>query len=225
MKLDELKEQILDQLKALWEKIQESPLFIQLKEKYDELTPNAQKGVTAAAGFLVALFILSFPFGWISQSSDSLVKYERNRKLIEDFLKVQKDLQSAPNVPTTASAGQVQSAANDIIEKSGIGKTQIKFSGLGSSETPPYLPSYIEYSSVRLQLEKLNLTQVLDLGVKFQNMNRLAKLMGLEMTANKEDNHYYDVNFNLAVFSAKVANVSEEAEEEPAARPSRSRKK
>lgn len=225
MKLDELKEQALDQLKATWERIQESPAFIQAKEKFDELTPNAQKGVTAAAGFLIAMIVLSFPLGWISQSTENLAKYEKNRKLIEDFLKVQKDLQTAPNVPTSASAGQIQSSAADLIEKTGISKTQIKFNGLGSTDMPPYLPSYIEYSSVRLQLEKLNLTQVLDLGVKLQNMNRLAKLMGLEMTANKDDNHYYDVNFNLAVFSAKAAGVDDSEDDEPAERSGRSRKK
>lgn len=208
MRFEEIKEQAIDSAKFYWEKIKESPAFIQAQEKYEELNPNIQKLIKYGAAFFIVYFIFSFPLAWRNQANENLDKYQKNRDLIEDLLNVQVEAQNAPNVNTNVSSGQLQSQATEVLDKSGLAKEQITANTLVTSAQRQFsfIPKEINYVGVQIALSKLNLTQILDIGTKLQNVNNSAKLIELDMSANKDDNHYYDVTFLLASFTGASSN-------------------
>ncbi len=203
-KLEDLKEQALEQGRAYWEKIQESNIYIQLKEKYDELPSKYQKYIKYGAAFFIVYFVLSFPLGWLGESSNSINEYQKKRKLLSNILSVQSELQSAPQAPPSVDASSLESKVKSALENMNINEEQIK----ETSATPPravtdsnILPSGIRESSLQVRIEKLNLTQVVSVGRRLQNLSPGAKLIDMEVLANKEDDHYFDLRLRLASFS------------------------
>jgi hypothetical protein len=148
---------------------------------------------------------------WRNQANDNLEKYQKNRDLIEDLLNVQVELQNAPDVNTNVNPSQLQAEATDVLDKSGLAKEQITSTSLVTSAQRQFtfIPKEINYVGVQIVLNKLNLTQILDIGTKLQNVNNSAKLIELDMSANKDDNHYYDVTFLLASFTGAGAGSNE----------------
>jgi hypothetical protein len=212
MRFEEIKEQLVDTSKFYWEKIRETPVFIQAQEKYEELSPNVQRLIKYGAAFFVIYFIFSFPLAWRNQANENLEKYQKNRDLIEDLLNVQVELQNAPDVNTKVNANQLQAETTDVLDKSGLSKEQITSNSVVTSTDRQFafIPKEINYVGVQIALSKLNLTQILDIGTKLQNVNKSAKLIELDMSANKDDNHYYDVTFLLASFTGAPGASSNE---------------
>ena len=62
MDFSSLKEQLKDQFKELWDRIQESSLYIELKEKFELLPSRIQKVIVVGASLVLALFLFSFPY-------------------------------------------------------------------------------------------------------------------------------------------------------------------
>ena len=127
--------------------------------------------------------------------------------MIEDLLNIQSEIKNAPNVRTQVDGSQLQVQANDLIEKSGLAKEQVTSTSVVTSAQRKFtfIPEEINYVGVQVVLSKLNLTQVLDIGTKLQNVND-AKLIELSMAANKDDNHYYDVTYLVASFTGSSSN-------------------
>ncbi len=69
MALEELRERFSQQLKDLGGKIQDSPAFQSLKEKFDDLPANQQKIVVVLLAVVVSFFLFSFPYENWSASS------------------------------------------------------------------------------------------------------------------------------------------------------------
>ncbi|MCB0347813.1 MAG: hypothetical protein KDD37_03215 [Bdellovibrionales bacterium] len=207
MRFEELKEQTIESAKFYIEKIKENPAFIQAQEKYEELSPNVQKVIKYGAAFFFIYFVFSFPISWNNQANENLAKYQKNRGLIEDLLNIQSEIKNAPNVRTQVDGSQLQVQANDLIEKSGLAKEQVTSTSVVTSAQRKFtfIPEEINYVGVQVVLSKLNLTQVLDIGTKLQNVND-AKLIELSMAANKDDNHYYDVTYLVASFTGSSNN-------------------
>jgi hypothetical protein len=60
----------------------------------------------------------------------------------------------------------------------------------------------IKQSGVGVNLKKLNLRQVVDLGYTLQDLYPSVKMSGLEITASTQDPHYFDVLYKLIIFSS-----------------------
>ncbi len=211
MRFDDIKEQIIESAKFYTEKVKESSVFIQAQEKYEELNPNVQKLIRYGAVFLLVYFIFSFPLSWNNQAKDNLAKYQKNRGLIEDLLNIQTEIKNAPDVKTKIDANVLQTQTSEMIEKVGLAKEQVTSSSIVTSAQREFtfIPKDINYVGVQIVLSKLNLTQILDIGTKLQNLNTDAKLIELSMNANKDDNHYYDVTYLLASFTGAEAGSNE----------------
>ena len=58
---------------------------------------------------------------------------------------------------------------------------------------------------MEVNLAKLNLNQILDLGHRFQSINPSVKLKDLIITANHEDGRYFDVVYKLVALAVPAA--------------------
>lgn len=216
MNLDALKEQILDRLRTLWGQIRETSAFINLSAKYEELSPNVQKLINIGAVLLVLLIVFSIPLSYLSTSSDNVSLFEEYKQTLRDLLQVQRELAQAPDVPQSPPPDQIKSRIQQILTESGVAPEQIReVRDVDTSGDPATLaiPASVRQAGVSTTLIKLNLKQVVDIGYQIQNIGPNLYVTSIDMTANKEDVHYYDIIYRIVGFSVDEATTAPEPEQ------------
>ncbi|MFN8944584.1 MAG: hypothetical protein ACK5WZ_08170 [Pseudobdellovibrionaceae bacterium] len=99
MAFEDLKEKITNQAKNIWDSIQDSSVYIDLRDRFENLSPVMQKVVLGAAATTLSLVILSFPYGSLISSDEFKTQFEDTRKLTQDLLKAARESSNIPQVP------------------------------------------------------------------------------------------------------------------------------
>jgi len=211
--LSGLKDQLRDQFETLWTRVQESSAYLNLKEQYDALPQAAQKALTVGAGLLGIGILLLLPYSYIQSAQEAETEFNETRALLRDLLHIARDAQLPPPLPPGASPAELQSQVQSALGPftllpEQMGPIQI----LGPSPAGGLVAKRIEQAGVSVQLNKLNLRQILDIGSALQRLNPGVRMMGLEIQNNREDNRYYDVQFQLVNFSLPGAPPSGDEE-------------
>lgn len=210
--LDDLKERFDGALKNLLERVQESSLFIQIKEKYENLTPIKQKLSIAGISLILVYILFSIPFSYFSSSSDYVSAFEEKRQLLRDLLKVARDSKELPNIPIPPDIASLRAQIQGLLEADRLIPTQIL--GIENSVTTSQLiPSLLSQGTVSVKLAQLNLRQAVEIGHQLQGINQSVKITELQMTANAKDSHYFDVLYKLVVLA--IPQQAEISEPEP----------
>ena len=200
MNFDDLKEQFITTFKTRWEQFQDSSLYNQGKDRFENLSPVMQKVTVGGVIVLLIYIVLSIPLSYISNSSDRVAEFETNRQLIRDLLKVSREAQDVPNIPAAPPMEVIRSRVDQEIQNARLLPEQIKGTDV-TAEASSLIPQNLQAGSMKISLAKLNLRQVLDLGYQFQNINPSVKLKDVGITANGEDSRYFDVIYKLAVLA------------------------
>lgn len=204
MNLDELKDKLVSQGRASWEKIQDSSAFGQIRDHYENLTPSMQKLAVLGSITLIALLILSVPLSNFNQSSNSVDEFEGKRETIRELLKVSHESSEIPNIQQAPPAAALRSRIDEEIKMAQLMPEQNK--GINSSASRSQLiPENLTESTLEIKLNKLNLRQVIDLGTKFQSISSSVKLKDLIVTANMEDGRFLDVVYQLVALAVPTA--------------------
>ena len=201
---DDLKERFVTEGKAAWERIQESSTFNQLKDRYDNMTPSMQKLSIVGASTVVALIILSVPYGYYSASQTNVADFEGKRMTIRELLKVTRESSDVPQIPQAPPMGSLQGIIDSQIQSSHLLPEQIKGTQTISNNSK-LIPTALTEGMMEVNLAKLNLNQILDLGHRFQSINPSVKLKDLIITANHEDGRYFDVVYKLVALAVPAA--------------------
>lgn len=213
MAFEDLKERFVNDARALWEKIQDSSLFINAKEKYENLTPNMQKVTLAGVAVIATYLVVSVPWDYFSASSDSVEIFEERRQLIRDMMKVSRDAQDAPNIPIPPDMNSLKAQVDSQIQIARLLPEQIRSTEI-ASERVQLIPGALVQGVLNISLLQLNLRQVIDLGFQFQSISPSVKMTDLQMVASEKDPRYYDVTYKLAVLNVPEA-PAPPAEEPP----------
>jgi len=200
MAMEEQRERLLTELKNQWEQFQGSSLYIQIKEKYENLTPLMQKLSVAGVVLILLYAIFSFPLGSFSSSSDSVTHFEETRSLIRDMLKATRESEESPGIATPPDNDFIQNRIQSELGSSHLTPEQIKGTTL-INEASSLIPANLVGGMFRVSLAKLNLRQAVDIGYQLQAINPSVKLADLVMIANAQDPRYYDVNYKLIVLN------------------------
>lgn len=203
-KLQELLDQLKDAFMVRWEQFQETDLYIQLREKYDNLSPVGQKGVLFGSIFLVFIVIFLTPYGWYSTSEEYEAYFEDNQNTIVNLLEVAQEAKKIPPQSQTLPSNDLKMRMERILSEKGIAKEQISNFSEVKLTNPPgsvLIPTFVDQNAVEINLKKLTLKQIVDLNYEFDRISPLAKVLTLEMKATQEDNHYYDTLFKVSSFS------------------------
>lgn len=209
MAFEDIRERARETAIAQWNAFQETSIYIQGREKYDDLPTLAQWGVKIMAGILSVALVLALPLSWLSTAEEQVIFFEDNRNLIKDYLKTAKGLQHLPEVIPQLSTTDVKAKVDPIIQSMNLLPEQIKeirentFSAEGGSQL---VPTSLARQGVEVSLTKLNLTQGVDIAHKLQSMGEGIKLIGLEMRRSPQETHYYDATFRVVSFA--IANKS-----------------
>lgn len=220
MAFEDLKERFESEFKSLTEKVQESSLFIQMRERYENLTPPMQKATLAGIGLFLFYILFSIPYGYFSSSSEAVTSFEDKRQLMRDLMKVSREAQDVPNIPMPPDVSSLKSQIDGQIQSAQLLPEQIQSTEISSEKVNLISGSLIQ-GALKVSLLQLNLRQIIDLGYQFQSISPSIKMTDLKMEANAKDPRYFDVTYKLAVLA--VPHASEAAPDEPAP-PKRRRK-
>ena len=200
MTLDELKERLSTEAKHSWEKFQESSLYNQMRDRYENMTPVMQKLTLVVVIAGVSLLILSFPYSSYNQSNEYVSDFEEKRSVIRELLKVSREASEVPNIPNPPPMESLKSMADTQVKNANLIPEQIKSIEVAPANSK-LIPQNLSMGSLIVTLSKLNLRQVVDLGYQLQSINQSVKMQDLTVTANREDARYFDVVYKLVALS------------------------
>ncbi|OFZ12791.1 MAG: hypothetical protein A2Z20_07055 [Bdellovibrionales bacterium RBG_16_40_8] len=203
---DKIKEQFID----IWDKVQESSLYNNLREKFETQSVTTQRGIVFGSVVLLLLFVLSFPYSYFNSSSAFNEEYNENKNMLRSLLRASRLASEATYAPPSVSSEEVKSQIQNMLPRFTLLPEQvgsildIDMKAMGES----LAPKNVGQNGIGLSLKKLNLKQVVDIGFEIQKLNQSVKLVGLDIVANVSDNHYFDVLYKLIIFSVPKDNAS-----------------
>lgn len=201
MAFEDLRERLQSELKTSWDRLQESSIYIQLREKYENLSPAMQKAALFGSVAFVFLILFSVPMGYYSASSDAITEFEDKRQLIRDLLKVSREAQETPNLPLPPDTNSLKSQIDSQLQSARLLPEQIVSTDVLPQENLRTLPQNLSQGLVKVTLNQLNLRQILDVGHQIQSISPSIKMIGLQMEANAKDPRYFNVVYRLAVLA------------------------
>lgn len=203
MALEDVKDQLRDQFIELKSRIEESAAYNSMRERYENLSPGAQRGLILGLSLFAVFVMMYIPYSYFSTSSEYVVDYNDKRQLIRKLLQASR------------TASQSGAVSNPPATESLVGTIQGRLSSFGllpdqTSSVQPiggdelgggFAPPGITQEGVRVDLLSLNVKQVVDIGYDLQNLMQGVRLVGLTMNPNAKDRRYFDVSYKIARFS------------------------
>jgi hypothetical protein len=208
--LQNLAENLSNQFKDLATKIQDSPAFQQIKEKYDDLPSTQQKLVLALTLGIVIFFVFSIPYDNWSRSDESLTQFETERNLINQLHLVMKESSEGTVYTPAPPVGQVKTDLEMRLQQFQLVAEQIGNIQVDMSSTANVIPLGSQEGSIKLPLKKLNLRQLVDIVTELQRMHMGVKLVNFKVDSNLTDPRYLDALLDFIVI--KVPQIQVEAE-------------
>ncbi|MFZ4402978.1 MAG: hypothetical protein ACOYOK_02650 [Pseudobdellovibrionaceae bacterium] len=192
---DDLKEQVQNESRQLWEKIEESSIYNQLKDRYENLTPQKQKIVVILAATAAVVTVLSFPYSYYSTSSDTISEFKDRRDLLREMQKVARESAEVPDLPVPPTVEIVKSMISSQLMAAQLLPEQIRSTEIEAVSSKLISPQLMQ-NAVVVSLAKLNLQQIVDIGYQLQNISASIKLKDLSVVATTEAG-YFDVVYKL----------------------------
>ena len=189
-------EQIKERLQQMWSQFLESSLYNSFREQFDALPARTQKLVVAGVSALVVLILVMIPFSYWSTSSEHMTNFEANRSLIRELLKAVRFKQENPSFPPQVSSQQLQGRVDEALKGLNLNADQIGQIAPMSGRSP-LIPAGVRMDGLDIELKKLNILQVLDIGHRLQTLDPSLKMIGLSVQRSPSQSHYYDVNFKI----------------------------
>ncbi len=208
MDFEALKEQFLDRFQAYKSQLEDTGIYIQLKERYDNLSPGIQQAVKYAGLLFVIYFFYSIPASFIDSANQKLTYFEDNRQMTRELIRagrIAQTVQLPPPAPTATSlSSHVERvlAAEQILPEQKMSSTQKE-----NVAAKTLAPASIKQSGIKLSLKKLNLRQLVRVGEALDQIDS-TKLINLAIQADAQDPHYFAVDYEVAAF--EVPRDSEE---------------
>lgn len=213
MNFEDIKEESLEQLNVYKEKIQESSIYIQIKEKYDQLNPKQQKYVNIGSILVVTYLVLSIPLGSLSEANNKIERYKAEKKLLANFKKAQEAASTAPRPQKPQDGNRLSRNLKSLFEKEGLSKDQIGEADAFTEDNTgqfPEIPKEANITGVKAKLNQINIKQLVDVLKKVETQSAPSKMTHLKINPTAEKAGFYDVAFELRGFDLPVEEVKQE---------------
>jgi hypothetical protein len=207
MALDNVSDRINEIFSKITGRIQESSAWNQITEKYNSLSPIAQKLSLIGASFLVILILLAIPGTFYFSSQSNLSEYEDRQALIHQLFHVTHAAAALPPSPANISSLDLQAQARNSLSAAHLLPEQI-ISVTDFTASIAGVPKTLEQAGAIISLAKLNLKQMVDIGSDLQLIHPMARLIGVEVKALPKDTHRFDVTYKLVAYSPHIEGTS-----------------
>jgi hypothetical protein len=195
-------ENLKERIKTAWSEQQESEIYLKTKEKYDELPPLVQKGIMGGISLLFLLLIFWWPLSNFFDSSDFNSKFDDERQTLKELIRIEREttVGSLTNPPSPSS---LKTQFDSKIANAGIKTDQVK----DQSEMPMQLVGLAEQHGFQYRITHITIRQAVDLGYELEHVDPSLHIGGLEVTAEPQDPHFYDVGIKIVNFAPKIADL------------------
>lgn len=216
MNLDDLKERLKSEFQTTWDRFQDSSLYGQLKDRYENLSPVMQRVVLASIAVLVGYILIMTPLDYYTNSSTTLTGFEEDRQMIRDLLKVSRETSSAPDLAPAPPMETLQTRIQEELQSSRLTPEQI--GGVNPvSNSSSLIPDSLMTGQIEVAVKQINVRQMTEIGTKLSNLGDAVKLKDLIMRPSAKDARYMDVTYKIAVLNIPANDM--DAADEPAAPP------
>ena len=200
MDFESYKEQLIERLKVYQNQIQESEVYIKLKERYDSLQPNVQTAIKVAAVFFTVYFFYSFPASYVTSANEKMEFFEENRELTRDLIRAGRIAKTVQLPPPAPSGPQMIDQVNSKLTLERVlDKQKGNIGPADNLASKNLVPKSIKQSGVKANLKQLTIRQVIKLGESFNQISS-SKLMNIVIQANGDDPHFYSADYEIAAF-------------------------
>lgn len=214
MILDDVGDKAIEALQAAKGKLEESDLYVQLKERYDSLAPPVQKLVLVFAGLIVAYLVALFPLSFYDKGSENIALFEENRDLILDLYRVKRKAASTPESAQPMDSSDLQSRARTAVTNARVQADQIKTISAYDNAGPHasgFIPKSVSQQGVDVQLANVTVNQIVEIGHALATLGDSAKMVGLEIKAGNHPGNYFDASFKVVSFGIAGPPAAKEA--------------
>lgn len=206
MNFDDIKDNLKSQLGQTWSRVEDSSFYNQMRDRFENLTPTNQRLTLMGMGALLALIIISIPYSYYSSSTDYVSTFEEKRGLIRELLKVTRESSEVPDLPQAPSPDMLKSSVESQLNMAKLLPEQMKGIEVMAADTG-LIPKGLLSGGLKINLAKLNLRQIVDIGYNIQNISPSVKMSGLNISANAEDPRYFDVEMKLVSLAVPQAHT------------------
>lgn len=211
--LTDLTDKAKENLQSLFEKIQETSLYIRLSERFENMSPRLQKLVLSLIALIIAYLFLTFPLSTYDVASEKISIFEGQRQLVQDLFKVSTAGQIALPVDPPPPLNDLKSQIESRLQQAQLLPEQLK--GVSLDSVPAYFPEQIVDGAISVSLAKLNLRQVVDIGYQIQSISTGMKMIDLVVQANRTDGRYFDVIYKLMTLKVPQFTAPPVVDEKP----------
>lgn len=202
MAFEGLKEKFKDSWSDLSSKVQENATFNNIREKFEEQSARNQRLIVAGLFLIIGLFLMSFPFGYISESNDTMTSFEENRSLIQGLLHASRAAKEPSPLPTPSPPEMLKSRVEAILKENRLVVDQMgEMQFMPDHPAKDLAPAAVIQSGLAVQIKKINVEQIMLLGHQLQNMGPGIKLMGFDVVQSPGQTHYYDMIVRVVSFA------------------------
>lgn len=220
-RLDDIKDQVLGQLTQTWERFQESSTYSNIKDRYDNLSPNGQKLALYGSAFFVLFLLIMPPLSHYRTSNENIYAYEEKQRTLRDLLRVSRETSEGPDLFPPPTIENLKTQVEGYFKSIGLIPVQIRSVQAGVAQGG-LIPRDLTAGVLEINLAKLNIKQITDVGHKLSTLASTAKLKDMSITANAEDSRYFDASYSI--YTLKVPERQIEALPEIDDRPKRGAK-
>lgn len=210
--LDNLKEQFKAGGTRIAQQVQESPAYQQAQDRYENLSPAAQKLAWAAGTVFILFTLLFYPLSNFTASQENLALFQEKRDLIRDLFRTYREASSAPNIPVPPPPDSLKAAIDGVVARAALLPEQTLGVSAGAAEGR-LIPGNLVAAVYEIKLAKLNLKQIVDIGTSLVGISESVKMKDLLINANAQDTRYFDVTYKL--YSLNVPQAMPEPLPEP----------
>jgi hypothetical protein len=206
---DSIETGMQDLKEKLSQAVQDSPIFQQIKAKYDELDANQKLAVTGGSASIVALVILFSVYQLGSSvratKQDLADKNDLIRLLTtaNDDLRRLRDEASASGMSRTADAGDQNTAWNAHLEgqalNAGIPKEAISISG----EKPGTQGEQTKEALIDISLKKVNVRHLAKFAASLESGTKPIKIRSMVVDAKPDGSAWLDATLSISAFAMK----------------------
>lgn len=209
---DNVKEQLKANFSKIGQQIQESPTYAQAQDRYESLSPSAQKLALMLGGLFLIFMLLFVPMMSLSDSQNMISTFEEKRNLIRELFRTYREASAAPSIPIPPPLQALQASVNSVITRAELTPEQV----IGVNQSAPegkLIPNNLIAGVLEVRLAKLNLKQIVDIGASLVGISESVKMKDLLISANSQDTRYFDVSYKL--YSLNVPTPTPELPPEP----------
>lgn len=202
MTLDDVKEQLQEKWDDLSAKVTESDTFIQMSERYNNLSPLVQRVIIGAIAFFGLYMVYSVPAGFIDAAKEKEARFIESRQLIRGLTRTARNPQVSPDQFNGLQFEDMRTKINGVASRIQVLETQ-KGAVVNTNNPLPasVVPKAIKQNGLTYEFKKLTLRQAVALGEQISSLHKNTKLAGVSFDADPADPHYFNVKYTLSSLS------------------------